>query len=82
MKHYHAIRVRYSNNGYTGRATITLKSWRYKEFIRLSYAYSMNTIEQAEQHLKSKGFNIIGYSDLEGTNDYIIFSDTFKSIKE
>ena len=82
LSHYHAIRVRYNNNGYTGRATITLKSWRFKEVVRLSYDCSRNTMEQAQEYLIKRGFNLVGYSDLEGSNDYLIFTDTFKSIKE
>lgn len=82
LPHYHAIRVRYCNNSHIGRAIITLKSWRFKEVVRIPYDCCSNTLEWAYLYLISKGFNIVGYSDLAGTNDYIIFTDTFKSLKE
>lgn len=80
MKNFHAIRVRYIGpTNYSG-SRISLKSWRYKQRKTLN-GNGMQTLEQAIQYLVDKGFNIVGYSDLEGTPDYIVLSDTFKPLR-
>ena len=81
LQHYHAIRVRYGCLSGSGTAIITLKSWRFSQSVKLRYDYSLDIITQAIQYLEEMGFNLIGYSSLDGTPDYIILTDTFKGIK-
>jgi len=81
MRHYHSIRVTYHGATNTLGSRITLKSWSFKQSVTIPYAYEQGTIKQAKQWLTSKGFNLVGYSDLEGTPHYIIFTDTFEPLK-
>jgi hypothetical protein len=81
MQHYHNIRVTYHGATNTRGSRITLKSWRFNQSVTLPYSYEGSTIEQAAQWLTNKGFNLVGYSDLEGTPYYLIFTDTFEPLK-
>ena len=81
MKHYHTIRVTYHGATNTRSSRITLKSWRFKQSVTIPYSYEGDTMEQAERWLIAKGFNLIGFSDLEGTSHYLIFTDTFQALK-
>lgn len=81
MKHYHTIRVRYAGATNTRGSRIILKSWRFKQSVTIPVSYEHETIEQARLWLSSAGFNLVGYSDLEGTPDYLVFTDTFQALK-
>jgi len=77
----HLITVKYLGPTNTRGSRVKLTSYRFKESVTLDYDYSFNSpLEQAKAHLDNIGFNIEGSGEASDT-EYMIISDTFKSIK-
>lgn len=77
MKYIRGIEVKRLAPTNTKGTRIKLKD--YDETVTIHYRYTSNIITEAMEHLKNKGFNIIGYTELK--NIYVILTDSNESIK-
>ena len=82
MQNLHLIKIIYLPATNTQGTRIKLKSSRFpkSKSITLQRDYSTNQPkDQAEAYLKSKGFNLLGFAEVDSNQDAIL-TNTFKEL--
>jgi len=80
LKNFHAFRIRFIGPTNYNPARVSINSLRFEQRIIVPTHPNNNTVGDALQVLKEKGFNIIGQAEERGKGT-ILFSDTFKPLK-
>ena len=80
LTNFHVLTVKYLGATDFNGSRIAIRSDRFKTTKVIDYTYKYdNTLEQAQEYLESKGFELIGKA--EGKDCYYLISTTFESIK-
>jgi hypothetical protein len=81
MKNYHAVMVKYLGATNTKGSRVKLTSDRFGQSVVINYDYNMSDIaDMAVVWLADHGFDVIGHAETK--NGYVIFSGTFKPLRE
>lgn len=79
-QNFHILTIKYIGASNYLPSRVKIISERFKTSKTIDYDHEFNnTLDIAENWLAAHGFNIIGHG--EGSNNYYVITDTFKSPK-